>query len=769
MTKGLVMAEPREPNRTPVPAISREPNEPSLGMREPRETAEKKQESKAGNVVSGSAMASAVGVDLAADLAGISKRAIQKAIHVGRLQATQKMTVTGPNKGRLEFEIGIEALGSLYPQAKERWEARQAEERRNQEARMVQPPASLFKRDAQEVFLRAKPDSMTHAQAAMNARLRFLSVLQAALRDVPEIERRRGIPSQIVTDAIAWLVGSQDGKKLLAQLGKIPSSGTLLRWWRAFCADPTGLSLQPKHYAAGRDRLIDKDPALMNEILAAMAVAKSFKGTANILRQAGYEISANTVGRVLAQVPQSVLAAPVKGERKALHDYGPYVRRRASLPFQCWSIDGHTWDAETLWERPGPGEKIQAFRPHLYVVRDVGSGAILACQIGGTGLNRYLALQAIAEAILRWGVIPETIQPDNGSEVRNRLFEGDEADIIGYWDQLGMDWKDGTALVHYALPYNSRSKPVERDFRIFTERFAAQLPGYVGNSPSRRPGAPLDEAMRAGDLETVPSLRAKLYAWLNEWNGTDRTIQRHRINPNRALLEQKDNLIQELGADHPRFIRPGQEWRILPSLKARKVRELIHCRIEGKEFRYYSSILVGLEVEDLTVRINPWDMTQAWLCRGGELLDILEFIPDGSALGDEIRDVVALRRVNNIKSQLKTVIRNAKNRADAIQTEADMRGFRLDHKLVATLEEKARPVDIDPAELERQRQQMAQEEQKARQRPEDPVDRYRRLLLLTDPAGLTEADRQWIQEFEKTSEGKSLKELLKDYRRDGGR
>ena len=672
-------------------------------------------------------------------------------------------------KGKEEYRVLASSLLSLYPEAREEWEKRQAEAQRVKDAQKVQAPPLLFKRDSNQVILRAKSESMTRAQAAMNARLSFLTIaIQAPLREVPKFHQRWIIPGRIVDDAIAWLVGSQEGRELLVRMGtKVPSSETIRRWWKAFCVDPTGLALQPKGYAAGRARLTDANPGLYEEILAAFGFAKTFRGAAEVLRRKGITISDNTVRRVLAQVPQSILAAPIKGEKKSLHDYGPYVRRRPSLPFQCWSIDGHTWDAETLWDVPQPGETIRTFRPHLYVVRDVGSGAILACQIGGKGLNRYLALQALAEAILRWGVIPETIQPDNGSEVRNRLFEGDEEDIIGYWDQLGMDWKNGTALVHHALPYNSRSKPVERDFRIFTERFAAQLPAYVGNSPSTRPGAPLQEAIQSGALETVASLKTKLYAWLDEWNNTDRTIQRHRINPNRALLEQKNNLIQQLGADHPRFIRPGQEWRVLPSLKARKVRELVHCRIEGEEFRYYSPLLVGTEVEGLTVRINPWDVTQAWLCRGGQLVDVLEFVPDGSELGAGTTDVVALRMVNNIKSRLKTAIRSVKDRTEAIQAEADMRGLRIGQRVVATLEDKHQVPDIDAAELDRQRQQLALEEQKARQKPEDAMERYRRLLLFTEPATLTEADRDWITEFEKTPEGKGLKDLLKDFRRDG--
>lgn len=708
-------------------------------------------------------------VEEAASLAERSSRTIRKMIESGNLVASTVTADFGRRKGKTEYRVFHKDLFSLYPHAREAWETRQAEARKVHEAKVVKAPQPLYKRDPQLVHMRADREVQSKATRIMNARLAFLeATIRPGLRLLSEYERfkiRNTVPKAILEAALRWLLETEDGQAIAARLGKIPSSETLARWWKALCTDPSGMALQPKSFAAGRERITDKIPGLLDQMRGYYRVTKSYRGVSQELKKRGIHVSENTVRRELAQDSEVLEEAGKKGIRKALTDHGPYVRRAPSRPFQCWSIDGHQLDTPVMWDEPLPGEEIVTFRPYVYAVRDVGSGALLAC-VMGKGLNRYLPLLVLAEAILRFGVIPETIQPDNGSEVVNRLFDGDE-DLIGYWDQLGMDWKDGTALVHNALPYNSRSKPVERDFRTFTESFAARFPAYVGSSTSTRPGAPLAEAMAARDLETVASMKAKLNAWLQERINLVRTVQRRRIKPILALDQEKDLLIRELGYHHPRFVRPEDSWKVLPGLKAKVVREMVTCRIEGNELRFATPLVVGTKLDNLTVRINPWDVREAWLCRGGQKLDALEFVPDGPALGASQTDVVSLRIAKNLERQLKGINKKAEAHAQEIQREAGMRGIRLSPQLVKAIEPKAKPEVIDPAELAEQRQAFEKEARKAKARVEDNVDRYRRLLLFTDPAALTEQDRAWIAEFETTSEGKSLRDAMKDFRRDG--
>jgi hypothetical protein len=91
----------------------------------------------------------------------------------------------------------------------------------------------------------------------------------------------------------------------------------------------------------------------------------------------------------------------------------PQAQPAVSVLVDRWS---HLGRLDPLGYTPLPGEELAPFRPKLYMVRDVGSGAYLSIQLGNS-LNRYLVYMAIAEAIIRFGVIPEALQTDNGSEI----------------------------------------------------------------------------------------------------------------------------------------------------------------------------------------------------------------------------------------------------------------------------------------------------------------------------------------------------------------
>jgi hypothetical protein len=711
-------------------------------------------------------------VEEAAGLVERTERGIRKIIASGKVDVERVPSLAANRKGKEEYRIVASSLFAIYPNAKVAWLAQKAEAQRRQDARNLKPLPTI---SVPNLLLRAKPDKIQRAQSLGHARQRFLDLgIRPFLAHLSESQRYRTaqgwLPLHVTQQAIQWLL-TEEGRPVLEALGKVPGDAQIKRWWAALMEDPSGELLIPRSWASGRQRTTDKRPDLLEEILAAYAFTRSFKGATDVLQAKGIDISEPTVRRRLGEMTDAVLQGIKVGVRKAMTDKGPYVRRKPSLPYQCWSIDGHTWDALTLWDTPLPGEELAPFRPKLYMVRDVGSGAYLSIQLGNS-LNRYLVYMAIAEAIIRFGVIPEALQTDNGSEIANKLMLGDE-DTYGYFEQLGMTWseREGGAFWRNALPYNSRSKPIERDFRTLSQSLAARLPAYVGSNPSRRPGDPLKVAHQTGAYETVATLKVLLAKWLEGKIQETRTVQRHRIVPINALTEQKARLVEELGANHPRFVRPGQEWRVLPSLKGRLVRGMVEARIEGQVLRYSTPILDGLQAEGLEVRLWPWDVSRAWLCRGGELLDQLTFEADAPELGSGSVDVVTLRHAKLLERRQKGLIKAALRGAESLRQEAGMAGIGLPSFQVPVLPKAipapSRPDDFDPAELDRQRERLNLEQNKARQKPEDAHVHYQRLLIFTEPSDLTEADREWIRDFETTPEGKGLKDLLKDYRRDG--
>jgi hypothetical protein len=594
-----------------------------------------------------------------------------------KLPAEPVKVESGRRAGRSNFSISPEDLFRVYPQARAAYEARQSAQ-----TCPVVTPEPRIKRDPQQVVLRANPEALQRARQVQQARLRLLEQTRLILPEqgAPRRSVKKGLPGAVRQAALAWLLTSPEAEEVRQVLGEIPSTSTLNRWWAALAADPSGEALRPQWSACGRPRKVEQDPGLLDKITGAFSHSGSYALAAEHLQKQGVVISEATLRRVVSALDPAIRMGLRFGARKAQTDLGPYVRRRPSLPFQCWSIDGHTEDSMWIWEDLLPGEQPKGFRPNIYAVRDVGSGALLSLTVG-YNLNRYLPFMAIAEAILRTGVIPETIQSDNGREVRNRFFLGDE-DMVGYFPQLGMGWKDGEALWRGALPYNSRSKPVERDFLNVKQRFSALIPTFTGGTPSSRPGDPIAEALRRGQIETLDSLKIRLEAFRAEEMERVRALHGHRIHPHQALEQAKARLLRELGPDHPRFIRPGEEWRVLPSLKAQKVRAYVTCKIEGQELRFSAPILHEIDADNLTVRLSPWDVRQAWLCRGGELLDTLTFVPDGPELGAAETDVVSLRIMQNAKKAQNAVIKRAELERDRIRT---AEGFQIGRPTLKTV------------------------------------------------------------------------------------
>jgi hypothetical protein len=705
----------------------------------------------------------------AASLVGCSRQAILKAISTGKLKAEPVAIEEGRRKGRTEYRISAEALFDLYPNARTTFDAHQADIRSRELPETfpavypVQPTPPRMKRDPLTVAMRANAESLEREQTVHLARLDLIHqvriwVLQS-LSPYHQAQAKLRLPDEIRVKTLAWLATTPEGHELIGCLGRIPSTDTLSRWWHAYAKDPSGESLRPLWTACGRVRKTDANPELAEKIEAAYAFTGNFNSTAKYLVTQGVDVSPATVRRHLKGLDPAILVGMRMGSRKALADHGPYVRRAPSRPFQCWSMDGHSLDVGVIWEEPRPGEVLRPFRPDLYVVRDVGSGTILSIAVG-KGLNRYMALQALAEAILRTGVIPEMIQTDNGSEICNALMKGKEA-TTGYFAQLGMHWKDGEALWTRALPYNARSKPVEEDFRVLKDRFSARYPTFTGGNPSKRPGDPLKAAHKEGHFLTVEELEAHLETYRLEHAQTLRLLKGATIHPFEALAEEKARLLNALGSGHPRFYQEDQPWKVLPATSARIERGTVVCSVEGRRLRFMCAALAGLHLEGLEVRISPWDVESAWLCRGGQPIGPLEYLPDGPALGDEVRDLVSLRLIKNAQRQIRQQIQRAEANKAKIQENLGMLTRRaqktlndrheMDSDLHAMPVPAAAPRFTDEAFAEAQARFIVDQN---RGPLEDTIDRFMRIYrALQDREAVTAEDIAWWDRYTATSEG----------------
>ena len=109
---------------------------------------------------------------------------------------------------------------------------------------------------------------------------------------------------------------------------------------------------------------------------------------------------------------------------------------------------------------------------------------------------------AFRRACLRFGV-PKEILIDNGKDFRSQLFAGGVRRF-----RLRLDETAEKALIyqlgvtpHFTLPYNARSKPIERSFLTLKERFSRLLPTFRGGDVTERPEE-LAEMIKSG--KSVP-------------------------------------------------------------------------------------------------------------------------------------------------------------------------------------------------------------------------------------------------------------------------
>jgi transposase InsO family protein len=121
------------------------------------------------------------------------------------------------------------------------------------------------------------------------------------------------------------------------------------------------------------------------------------------------------------------------------------------------------------------------------VWRDFKSGKWLSWFIHPDPPNTDHILHSFFIASKKYG-IPSDIYIDNGKDYRCKDFAGGRKVIklevektkFGVLAPLGIK-------VHFAIPYNAQSKPIERDFRDFKDWFSRTLPGFRGGNPVEKP------------------------------------------------------------------------------------------------------------------------------------------------------------------------------------------------------------------------------------------------------------------------------------------
>lgn len=199
---------------------------------------------------------------------------------------------------------------------------------------------------------------------------------------------------------------------------------------------------------------------------------------------------------------------------------------------ELWVSDHHQLDVGCTWDTvlsciPGIDGEIKGFLsqtngkpkpvfPWITVWRDFRSGKILSCLIHDDAPNSDHVIYSFYLACKRFGV-PKAILLDNGKDYRCRAFAGGRDRAV----KVDLSERDRSicrllgVLIHYAIPYNAKAKPIERDFRKFKEWLCLYLVGYRGGNHTERPERLIEE-IKAGKLLGHEELAASVHTFVEQ-------------------------------------------------------------------------------------------------------------------------------------------------------------------------------------------------------------------------------------------------------------
>lgn len=189
--------------------------------------------------------------------------------------------------------------------------------------------------------------------------------------------------------------------------------------------------------------------------------------------------------RLEKEVSKSEIYLARNGKTKWNRKYGAYIIRDYSdiLCGQVWVSDHAQIDIACLTK---DGNVVF---PWVTAWRDFKSGKWLGWILQTGNPNSDLIFQSFYYAVKDYG-LPKDVIIDNGKDYRSKDFAGgrknrikvdtNEAKTTSMLDELNVK-------VHFALPYNAQTKPIERDFLKVKELFSKHCIGYRGGNVVERP------------------------------------------------------------------------------------------------------------------------------------------------------------------------------------------------------------------------------------------------------------------------------------------
>lgn len=185
--------------------------------------------------------------------------------------------------------------------------------------------------------------------------------------------------------------------------------------------------------------------------------------------------------RMDREIPKQSIYLARYGESAWNRKYSQYIERDYSniICGKVWVSDHAQIDVAC--RMPDGSVKF----PWITAWRDYKSGKWLGWILQTNHPNSDLIFQTFYNSALEYG-LPEDIIIDNGKDYRSKDFAGgrkiqvEEQDTTCMLEELNVN-------VHFALPYNAQTKPIERDFLKIKNWLSKHCVGYRGGNVVERP------------------------------------------------------------------------------------------------------------------------------------------------------------------------------------------------------------------------------------------------------------------------------------------
>ncbi len=190
------------------------------------------------------------------------------------------------------------------------------------------------------------------------------------------------------------------------------------------------------------------------------------------------------------QVPEQAIYLARYGQAAWNKKYASYIARDYSdlRAGTCWVSDHAQIDIAVNFEGT-------VCFPWVTVFRDVKTSKWLGWFLHAESPNSDHIFQAFYYGVQKYG-LPTDVYLDNGKDYRCKDFAGGRIQSVKVEHSGNREnslMKNVGISVHFALPYNAQTKPVERDFLKVKSFLSKHFVGYRGGKITERPEKLCDE------------------------------------------------------------------------------------------------------------------------------------------------------------------------------------------------------------------------------------------------------------------------------------